>query len=220
MDRFDLNARPRGSRGAKAAAIQPRPRACPGLRGHQRNGHVRRVGPGVVHRHVRRRVRRVLRERGHRRGRRVSPSRHRGHVAAGRGCQLDVCRARSWHGADRAVDEKRYPWEQEVWSKWTEDAFFIRGTAFDSPTPLEYYEAGTTHAIGGPVIVAGGPELNLTWNRYYIPNVTAGNLTHVCRNETWVNETTICFNFTRDDYFKACAATGTRGTPPARCRGT
>lgn len=102
------------------------------------------------------------------------------------------------------VNETRYPWEQEVWSTWTEDAFFVRGTAFDSPTPLEYYEAGTTHAIGGPVIVAGGPELNLTWNRYYVPNVTAGNLTHVCRNETWVNETTICFNFTRDDYFKAC----------------
>ena len=32
--------------------------------------------------------------------------------------------------------------------------------------------------------------------QYYVPNVTAGNLTHVCRNETWVNETTICFNFT------------------------
>lgn len=102
------------------------------------------------------------------------------------------------------LNETSYPWEQDAWTTWTEEAFFVRGRAFDSPTPLEYYEAGTTHAIGGPVIVAGGPALNLTWNRYYVPNVTAGNLTHACTNETWVNETTICFNFSRADYFEAC----------------
>ena len=103
-------AAPRVS-GAKAVAIQPRPGiACrEGLRGHQGNGHVRRVGPGALHRYVRRRVRRVLRGRGHRRGCRVSPSRHRGHVAARRGFQPDVVRARSWHRADRARQRDAVP---------------------------------------------------------------------------------------------------------------
>mmetsp|Transcript_5830 Transcript_5830/g.22064 ORF Transcript_5830/g.22064 Transcript_5830/m.22064 type:complete len:287 (-) Transcript_5830:2918-3778(-) len=95
--------------GSKAAAIQPRPRARPGLRGHQRNRHVRRVGPGAVHRDVRRRVRRVLRGRGHRRGRRVSPSRHRGHVPAGRGFQPDLVGARSRRRADWAHQRDEVP---------------------------------------------------------------------------------------------------------------